>query len=424
VREQKRSALPPHLNMLPVTFTFFAAGALFFLAALLFGLGNMPHLVTTAALHSTEGILWAHMLLLGWATMIAMGASYQVTQVLLRTSTYSRNLAWLHLIAYVTGVILLLVGFWNWNRIGIVSGGGLIVLGVAVYTFNLGATYARGKLWTPVTVGAILSLLDLGVTVVLGTTLGIAAWTGWSPTRYELLFYTHMWFGLAGWLGGLIASYSLKLLPMFYVSRKTGTKLNYAIVILFQAGVWLGGAGWWSDYRMFSSAGLLLVVAALGMLVWFVRDVRQQSSGKQPIGAVIVADVLLTITFLVALVWVILHGWHGGAARSYTVVSTLILYVVLGWFSASILAYLSKIIPFLWWAHRFRTKEQKKGAVLLAEMVRHDRLTLELWVFLLGLGLFIIGNMGIHSAVATVGLLIMVIGVVIYLAELSRVFRH
>jgi hypothetical protein len=32
--------------------------------------------------------------------------------------------------------------------------------------------------------------------------------------------------------------------------------------------------------------------------------------------------------------------------------------------------------------------------------------------------------MGIHSAVATVGLLIMVIGVVIYLAELSRVFRH
>jgi hypothetical protein len=57
-------------------------------------------------------------------------------------------------------------------------------------------------------------------------------------------------------------------------------------------------------------------------------------------------------------------------------------------------------------------------------MVRHDRLTLELWVFLLGLGLFIIGNMGIHSAVATVGLLIMVIGVVIYLAELSRVFRH
>jgi hypothetical protein len=81
------------------------------------------------------------------------------------------------------------------------SGFSLIVLAIAVYAFNLGVTYVRGGLWTPVNVGASLSLLDLCVTVVLGTTLGVAAWTGWSPTRYEL---------------------------------------NYAIILFFQAGVWLG----------------------------------------------------------------------------------------------------------------------------------------------------------------------------------------
>ncbi|NGQ93961.1 hypothetical protein G3578_02080 [Brevibacillus sp. SYP-B805] len=381
-------------------------------------------MVKTAAFHSPEGILLAHMLLLGWATMIAMGASYQVTQVLLRTSMYSRKLAFFQVIVYVAGVLLLLVSFWNWTPLGMGMGGGLIVLAVAVYAFNLGVTYVRSKLWTPVTVGASLSLLDLCVTVVLGTTLGIAAWTGWSPARYELLFFTHMWFGLVGWLAGLLVSYRLKLLPMFYVSRKTGTKLNYAIILFFQAGVWLGAGGWWSENRMLSNTGLLCVVVSLGILGWFVRGVRNQSSGKQPIGAVRVADVLIAVTFLLAVVWTLLHVGSGAAAQSYRVVSTLMLYVVLGWFSASILAYLTKIIPFLWWAHQFRTKEQKKGAVLLAEMVPQSRLTMELWGYLTGVGLVMCGNLFGASAVAALGICIMLADVALFLVELARVFRY
>jgi hypothetical protein len=137
-----------------------------------------------------------------------------------------------------------------------------------------------------------------------------------------------------------------------------------------------------------------------------------------------VADVLITVTVLLALVWTFLPGENGASAHSYTDVSTLILYVVLGWFSTSILAYLSKIIPFLWWAHRFRTKEQKKGAVLLADMVPHNRLTMELWVFLFGVGLVMVGNIRGDSVVATIGILIMVVDVVVYLVELARVFRY
>ncbi|WP_156157906.1 hypothetical protein [Gordoniibacillus kamchatkensis] len=93
----KRAALPPHLHMFPVTFAFFAAGAIFFLAVVLFLPWNIPSLVKTQALHSPGGIWLAHILVLGWATMIAMGASYQIAQVILRCPVYSHKLAFVHL---------------------------------------------------------------------------------------------------------------------------------------------------------------------------------------------------------------------------------------------------------------------------------------------------------------------------------------
>jgi len=396
---------------------------LFFLAALRFGLWKVPALVTAESFHSRDGILLAHMLLLGWATMIAMGASYQISQVLLRIAIYSRKISIFHLIVYAAGILFLLIGFRKWTTPEIAIGGGLVVLGVAAYAFNIGATYVRSKFRSPVSVGASLSLLDLCATVALGTIMGIASSTGWPPVRYENLFFTHMWMGLAGWMGGLVASYSLKLLPMFYVSRKFASKWNYVLILLYQAGVWLGAAGWWSGSRALSQAGLLCVVVPLGMLVWFARGVRKQSSGKQPVGAVRVADALITTTFVFALAWACLLWVNTDAALSYKALSTLILYAVLGWFTASILSYLSKIIPFLWWADRFRTKEQKKGAVLLSDMVPHNRLTAEMLVYLSGVGLLIAGNVSGLSAVAMAGILIMAAAAVIYMAELARVFR-
>jgi hypothetical protein len=65
-----------------------------------------------------------------------------------------------------------------------------------------------------------------------------------------------------------------------------------------------------------------------------------------------------------------------------------------------------------------------KGAVLLADMVPNNRLTMELWVFLVGVGLVMCGNIRGDSVVATIGILIMVVDVVIYIAELARVFRY
>ncbi|KIL41681.1 hypothetical protein SD70_06115 [Gordoniibacillus kamchatkensis] len=151
---------------------------------------------------------------------------------------------------------------------------------------------------------------------------------------------------------------------------------------------------------------------------------RRQSNGKQPIGSVIAADALIGVSFVLALAWAAAVGWNGTAALVYPIVSTLILYLVFGWFSVSVLAYLSKIIPFLWWAFRFRSKEQKKGAVLLSDMVPQRRLTIELWIYAAGVGLLMAGNLLASSAVALTGSAIMAASAAIYMAELAKAFRY
>ncbi|KIL41682.1 hypothetical protein SD70_06120 [Gordoniibacillus kamchatkensis] len=128
----------------------------------------------------------------------------------------------------------------------IVPGGALVALGTAAFAVNLTVTFVHAKQWTPVIVGIFLSLIDLCATVALGMAMGVAEATGSEPHRYDLIFAEHLWIGLGGWLSGLIVACSLKLLPMFYVSKKKATNLNYVIVVLLQAGVWLGAAGEWT----------------------------------------------------------------------------------------------------------------------------------------------------------------------------------
>jgi hypothetical protein len=426
MRDKTKSALPPHLQMFPVSFAFFATGAVCFFAALLLAVRRLPPLIQTHALQSPGGIFLTHLLLLGWATPVAMGAGYQITQVLLRSAVFSRKLALTHLILYAAGVAVLLSGFACWAPIAIACGGALAASGVAAFVVNLAATYIRARQWTPVAVGAMLSLIGLCAAVALGAAMGIAMATGRPPAHAELLFATHLWLGLGGWLAGLIVSYSLKLLPMFYVSKKKASRSNYTIVVLFQAAVWLGAAGGWLHAPRVADAGRAALVVALAMLAWFAYDVRRQSSGKQPVGAVQIAAALVGVTCALAAVWAAIAAWPNTAAAApvYTVVTTLVVYLVFGLFSATILAYLSKIVPFLWWAFRFRTKEQKKGAVLLADMAPQRRLTVELWGYLLGVTVLLAGTMSASCALAAAGLAVMAVAAGVYLVELARVLRY
>ncbi len=418
--ETVQRKVPSNLHILALTFAFFAAGMLMLLAASIAAVLFVPDLVDLHSLRNPKGWLLAHALLLGWATMLAMGASYQIVQIVLRASLYSRGLGVLHAILYMGGLATLLAGFLTEGRL-IAAGGMLVTISVLCYAANLIVTFIRARAWNVFVFGIALSLLSLVATVLLGVKMGLGFAYGWYAGTHEETFASHMWFGVGGWLTGLILVFSLKLLPMFMVSRWKIARVHYAVIGGCHLGIWLEAASLWLEIQPLSDLARTILILSLASFAIVAASIRRQSHAKQPIGAVLAAYWLLPISFLVFLCWIAADRFLP-SGRMW--VEALLIFLVLGWFTGSILSYLSKILPFLWWAHRFRTKEEKKGAILLSAMLPERRLTAEMVGYLIGVAIVTVGFLVEAPMLAGTGQLFATVMLFIYVGELLRVFRH
>ncbi len=412
--------LPSNLHILALTYAWFAAGMLMLLAAAIAAALFVPDLVDLHSLRNPKGWFLAHALLLGWATMLAMGASYQIVQIVLRASLYSRGLGVLHAVLYMGGLAALLAGFLTEGRL-IAAGGILVTISVLCYAVNLIVTFIRARAWNVFVFGIALSLLSLIAAVLLGVKMGLGFAYGWYAGTHEQTFASHMWFGIGGWLASLILVFSLKLLPMFMVSRWKIARVHYAVIGGFHLGIWLEAASLWLDLTELPYVAAAMLILSLASFSVVAASIRRQSRAKQPIGAVHAAYWLLPLSFFVFLCWIVADRF-APSGRMWN--EALLIYLVLGWFTGSILCYLSKILPFLWWAHRFRTKEEKKGAILLSAMLPERRLTAEMVGYLVGVAIVAAGFAAEVPMLAGVGQLFATVMLFIYVGELLRVFRH
>jgi hypothetical protein len=419
-RKTVRRKTPPNLHILKLTFTWFATGMALYLAAMIMAVRIMPELVQLQSVRHPKGWMLSHLLLLGFATSVAMGASFQITQVILRTSLFSRGLGYVQYVLYMIGFFGLLAGFALDVRLA-VAGGGSLAAGAILYAVNLAATFVRKREWNVYVFGVSLSVVALLMAIFFGIAMGLSFASGWNSARHGDMFGSHLWFGVGGWLAGLILVYSFKLLPMFYVSRKKLEPYAYAIVGMFHLGVWLQVGALWGVSSRMDDAGTLLMLIAWGWFVLHMLEVRKLSSGKAPIGAVNIAFWLLPAIGLLFAAWSAI-GWAG--ADVPLALEAFALAVILGWFAGSILSYLSKILPFLWWAHRFRNKEEKKSAVPLPDMLPEKRMTRELYGYLAGVAVVVAGFLLRLPEAAQVGQAAATVFAVVYAAELARVFRY
>src|SRR5690625_810829 len=257
--DMKRS-FPPHAQIFKLTFTFFGTGMVMFVVAMIAGIWIFPQLLEDQSVRNVNGWALAHLFLLGWATMIAMGASYQLTQVLLRTNIYSRLLGVIHYIFYVIGFLLLIVSFIISFPEGLFIGGLFVLIGVIAYIGNIVKTFMKKRAWSLFHLGVTLSLGALLLTVMTGLFMGLSFNRIRLPFSYEALLATHLWLGIGGWLSGLIIVYSFKLIPMFYSSPRRAHVEAYMILLLFHGGIWCRMVAIWWGRGSFEIVAHLCIV--------------------------------------------------------------------------------------------------------------------------------------------------------------------
>jgi hypothetical protein len=409
-----------NLHILKLSMTYFATGMIMFLVAMVSAISIWPELVRAESMRMPEGWFLAHLLLLGFATTIAMGASFQLIQVIMRVSLFSRAMGYYQYVLFTLGYVAMIVGFMQDGQL-IVFGGTSVALAGLLYAVNLFMTFMSRKEWNVFVLGICLSVVAFLLTIILGIRLGVTfAYDGYS-SFYEMVLESHLWFGVAGWLSGFIVIFSMKLLPMFYISSKKPGRDAYWIIGLLHGGIWLHTLAVWIELESITIVSIVMMVVSLGWFIVYVYAIRSQSRSKRPVGVISIALHLIPVVFILFLIW---FGYGLMAERPSQLHDMLITMLVLGWFAPTILSYLSKILPFLWWAHRFQTKEEKKGAVLLTNMLPERRMSIQLLGYLSGISIVIIGYMLGMPNLTIGGQIIAVALSVVYLLELTRTFRY
>lgn len=160
-----------------------------------------------------------HFVVLGALVPVMCGALLQISPVL-----FGAPFPRVRLVAYLTagglgvGSLLIGAGFLLGSPVALLCGGVAATAGLAV--FLVGSYHAlTGLSEPPQTLWAVrLAALALAVTIVLGLTLVLAR-LGWLDLALHPRWVdTHVSWGLAGWIGLLLAGVGMEIIPMFYVS--------------------------------------------------------------------------------------------------------------------------------------------------------------------------------------------------------------
>lgn len=350
-------------------FLFIITGMISFVLFQAFSLASLSGWLGEA-LRSPNGWFHAHLFVLAWATMLAMGAVYQLINVILQSSLYSERLGYVHYAAFSAGTAGLLYGFIRGDLGWIAGGATLALAGILLFAGNIAATLLRAGKWDAITLSAACSVLYLALTGISGLAMGLNLAFGFWPAVHEQLFGAHIWLGAVGWFGLLITGFSYKMLPMFYLAHDYPTGLQSVVLVLWNAAVVVGTLAFLADASawLLWTALLLLAAAATAYNIHLLQIKKKRHKRNPGLGIqwsvyASQAFACLTVTLLIYALpnpdrllderIVLAAGW------SY----------LGGWVSFTILCYASKIVPFLWWTYKYGKQAGKPGTPMMADLL-------------------------------------------------------
>ncbi|WP_410769133.1 hypothetical protein [Fontibacillus sp. BL9] len=325
------------------------------------------------------GWFHVHLFVLGWATMFAMGAVYQLINVILQSNIYSERLGYIHYFLFTIGLFGLLFGFIQGEISWIAGFATLAFAGIIVFAWNMAVTLIRAAKWNSITISTGCAVLYLLLTGLFGMAMGLDFATGWFGEFHENLFGAHIWLGTLGWFGLLITGFSYKLFPMFFLSHDYKTRLQYVTLALWNAGVLLGTISFLFglNHRVLWISLLIIVIALVTYNIHLLQ-IRKKRHKRNP-GTGISWSLYGNQVFAVFAVALLLK--LAGSPDQLLNTKTLLMvgWVYLsGWVSFMILCYSSKIVPFLWWTHKYGKQVGKPGTPVMADLLNEKKASLGL----------------------------------------------
>lgn len=327
------------------------------LADLIDGAAQIPYLLTIA-----------HLLVLGFGTMVAMGVMYQLVPVALQTKIHHPRLARIQYAFYIIGVVGIAWSFYQFSAPRLVVFAGITVLAVLLFEFNLWhSLITAGPSDIRTAVGS--ALISLLMTVGLGLWLAIDFFHPHLGTWHDPILAVHILFGTVGWFTMLIVGFSYKLAPMFTLSHGYESRYGKIAIFALDIGLIVCVIGILSGLRLILGVGAALILTGFICYGIQMKKILQHRMRKKfdPGVAAALCAMPFTLILLAAV------AVDGGLRENGVSVIALVYLVLIGWVALTILGYLYKIIPFLWWTYKYGKVIGKQKTPNLKEMLNEKR---------------------------------------------------
>ncbi|MFD2445804.1 hypothetical protein ACFSO7_17740 [Bacillus sp. CGMCC 1.16607] len=388
---------------LPFSFFFFSMVALLLSQTILvlntgeFASGNFR----TPAIWSA-----AHLFILGWALMVAMGSMYQLVPVAFLTPIWNEKFGYVQFGVSSVGIISF-ASFLFWSPQHALIPGVLTVLGIFMFLIQMLMTLRNQARPNILTVFVGTGLLCLFLTIFFGIALIISWKTGLLGAGYQAFFKSHLLLGVGGWFTFLIFGFSYKMVPMFSLSHGYSMGLAKYVYICYVTGIVVTIISFFTNESLLMKLGFFLLFIGFSLFAWHVSMIiKKRIKRKLDKPFMFALSGIGFGVFLHALFFLNLFTQN----KTNLIGPLLFLYLML-WIVLSILGYLYKIVPFLWWTHKYSKEIGKKTVPALKDMLNENLAVTLLSILILSCFIIYLGFIIQISAILTIGIVLLALSI-------------
>lgn len=306
----------------------------------------------------------AHLFILGWALMIAMGAMYQLVPVAFLTPIWNEKFGFFQFSITAIGIVWFAAALYMAPGSAVIPGI-MMLTGIVLFLFQMMMTLKKQAKPNILTLFVGSALVCLLITIFIGITLILSMNTGFASDYYFPLFKSHILLGTAGWFTLLIFGFSYKMGPMFSLSHGYSMSLAKYVFAAYSLGLVLMILSFFFNQALLLKVGLLFLLIGFSLFVWHMKLILNKKIKKKldrPFRFALLAIVFGEIIHLLAFFTALTNTFGRFVAP------LLVSYLML-WIAFSIIGYLYKIVPFLWWTHKYSNIIGKKDVPALKDMI-------------------------------------------------------
>jgi cbb3-type cytochrome oxidase subunit 1 len=405
-----------------VVLPYYAYGAVAFIIAsvmMFFAAGDVASSFLTPKVISI-----AHIMILGWITMIIFGALYQLIPVVMEVKLFSEKLAMASFISLGVGMPLMAYSFW-FNYIGatlpMILGGTLVIISVIMFVINAAGSAAKTENKTIENRFIVTSVVWLLLTVLLGLAIIL-----YPQILNHGSFLIHVHIGIIGWFMLLVVGVASTLMPMFFISHQLNKKyLDYAYWLINAGLVMLVITMFYGLGNMVRAASGAAVLAGFIFFFKYNYDAYKKRLRRNlDIGMKL--SVLAFVLFLITLLAGFLSSFGDliGTQFETRINLTYGIALIFGFLTALILGQMYKTLPFIVWLKLYQDKVGKFKTPLPADMHSEEAAQAHYFFYIAAFGLLIAGVWAREAMLIIASAALMTTTAVLYAYNTFKILMH